>query len=74
MKKLVQPSPITVANDLKDFVIVKGELYYKGISGVFARALSTEQAKEDLQRVHKLSCGIITSASIDAHRDGGIIG
>lgn len=45
------------AEELKEFAIVNGELYFWGGGGVLARALSKAEAKEVLQRIHDLSCG-----------------
>lgn len=56
-RKIAQPSSSTVARDLKDFMTVNDELYYRGGGGVMARALSIAEAKEELQRVHELSRG-----------------
>lgn len=43
--------------NLKDFTIVNNESYYQGGGGVIARALSTVEAKEELELIHELSCG-----------------
>lgn len=38
--------------DLKDFVVVNGELYHLGNSGALARAVSLIEAREELCRIH----------------------
>lgn len=43
--------------ELKEFTPVDGEMYYRGSYGVFARAISKNGAKEELERIHNLSCG-----------------
>lgn len=58
LQKLAQLSSIMVAMHLKDFIVVKGKLYYRGgRGGIMARALAMAEAKEELQHVLKLSCG-----------------
>lgn len=43
--------------DLKDFVVVNSELYYRDSSGVLARALALTLEKEELPWIHYFSCG-----------------
>lgn len=46
-----------VAKDLKDFIISNGGIYYRGSDGVLARALCLTETREELHRIHHLSCG-----------------
>lgn len=71
MRKIAQPSSTMVTRDLKDFTIVNDELYYRGNSGVIARAFSTVEAKEKLPSLH---AEIMTSASTDTCKDKDTIG
>lgn len=45
-----------VARDIKYLTIVNKEFYCRGSGGPIARSLSIFEAKEELQRVHELSC------------------
>lgn len=45
-----------VTRGLKYFTLINGELYFQGSGRVLARAASKAKTKEDLQRVHDLSC------------------
>lgn len=56
IQKFSQPSSSVVASELKDFVLKNGELYYQG-SGLLARAISKEQANDELDHVYDLRCG-----------------
>lgn len=57
-----------VAMDLKDFTIVNGELHHRGSGGAIARAIFVTKAKEELERVHELSCGDNDSGFIGAFK------
>lgn len=46
-----------VARNLKDFMAINNELYHHCGGGFVARPLSITEVKEELQRVHELSCG-----------------
>lgn len=43
--------------DLKDVNVFYGGLYHQGNGRVLARALSLINAKEEVSRIHDLSCG-----------------
>lgn len=74
IRNLTRPSPVMVTEDLKDFTIVNGELYYQYTGGVMTRACSMVEAKEELQCIHDLSCDIITYAFADICKGKNIIG
>lgn len=54
MQKLAQTSSTMVARDLKDFIVVNDELYYRDGDDAMAQTLSMVEAKE--VSVHELSC------------------
>lgn len=43
--------------DLKEFILINGELYHRGTGGVLIRALSQTEAKDELHQIHDLLCG-----------------
>lgn len=59
IQNLLQPSSIVVVNELKEFTIVNGELYFRGSGGVSAWAISKAKAKEELHCIHNLPYGEI---------------
>lgn len=54
-QKLMQPPSTMVARDLKDFTIIKDELYHGGDGGLMALALSTAEGTTGLKVPRKLS-------------------
>lgn len=43
--------------ELKEFTLANGEPYFRGSGGIITRAMFEGEAKEELKRVHDLSCG-----------------
>lgn len=37
-------------------MIIEGQLYCRGSGGVLARAISEEEAREELERIHSSTC------------------
>lgn len=46
-----------VITELKDFTLINGELYFRGGGGLFARAISKAEDKEELKHIHDLPDG-----------------
>lgn len=56
IQSLTRPSSTFTLRDLKEFTLVNGNLYFWTSGEVLAWAISKAEAKEELQRVHDLSC------------------
>lgn len=56
IQKLTQTSFSVVVKGLKDFTLINGKLYSRGNGGVLAQAIYKAKAKEELKRIHDLSC------------------
>lgn len=37
-------------------MIIKGQLYYRGSGGILTLAISEEESKEELKRIHDSTC------------------
>lgn len=48
---------MVTAKELKEFIFVNGELYFRGTGGILTRAISEGEAKQELKSVNDLSCG-----------------
>lgn len=70
--KLNQPSLSAGAKDLKNFIVVNGELYHQGNVGVLARTLFSAKPKKNL--TNDLSCGKNDISLYSTCRDKGFIG
>ena len=49
---------------LKDYALVRGELYYRMPSGVLSRCVGQEEAQRKLKEVHDKTCGSCGEVSL----------
>ena len=51
-------------NVLKDYVLVRGELYRRMLGGVLSRCVGQEKAQRKLKEVHNKTCGSCGEVSL----------
>lgn len=56
VENLTQPSSWTDTRQLEDFTLIEGQLYYRGSGGILAPAISEEEGKVELERIHESTC------------------
>lgn len=56
-QNFLQPSSTMTAEELNDFILIDSKLYLWCNGGILARTIFGGEAKEELKRVHSLSCG-----------------
>jgi ribonuclease HI len=55
--KLMSPADTADLREIKDHILISGDLYRRLPGGVLARCISLEEAKERLPKIHETTCG-----------------
>ena len=61
VKKLDQKGSV---KDLKDYTLIKEELYRRLPEGILSRCVSEKEGKRKLEKLHNQTCGIIEKISL----------
>jgi len=61
---LLKEEDMAELKTLKDYALMKGELYYKMPRGNLSRSVEYEQAQRRLEEVHNRTCGFYGEVSL----------
>jgi len=61
---LLKEEDVAKLKTLKDYVLMKGELYYRMPGGILSRCVEHEEAQRKLEEVHSRTYGFYSEVSL----------
>ena len=61
---LLKEEDVAELKTVKDYVLMKGELYHRMLKGILSRCVGHEETQRKLEKVHSKTCGICKKVSL----------